>query len=48
MGRIYSRDGRYGIDFVDQRGHRVRKVVSADRGVALATWTLTVMVDSLA
>ena len=34
MGRIYTRDGKYAIDFVDHRGRRVRRVVATDRSVA--------------
>jgi len=34
MGRIYERDGRYGIDYTDHRGKRVRRVVSGDKSVA--------------
>lgn len=35
MGRIYKRDDRWGIDYTDFRGRRVRKVVAADKTVAL-------------
>ncbi|MCC6677886.1 MAG: tyrosine-type recombinase/integrase [Phycisphaerales bacterium] len=34
MGKLYKRDGRWGIDFRDARGQRVRKVVAADKSVA--------------
>lgn len=34
MGRIYTRDGRYGIDYIDGRGQRVRKMVSSDKSIA--------------
>src|SRR5262245_29033325 len=34
MGKIYERDGRYGIDYIDGHGKRVRKVVASDKGVA--------------
>src|SRR5262245_24775811 len=34
MGRIYERDGRYGIDYVDGHGQRIRKMVASDKGVA--------------
>ncbi len=35
MGKLYQRDGKYGIDFRDAYGQRVRKVVAADKGVAM-------------
>jgi hypothetical protein len=35
MGKLYERDGKYGIDFVDGHGRRVRKVVASDKGVAM-------------
>ncbi|MFN0132729.1 MAG: tyrosine-type recombinase/integrase [Phycisphaerales bacterium] len=35
MGRVFKRDGRYAIDYVDHRGKRVRRVVSGDKGVAI-------------
>lgn len=34
MGSVYKRDGRYGIDYVDGRGVRVRKMVASDKSVA--------------
>lgn len=34
MGKLYRRDGRWGIDYVDARGQRVRRVVAGDRSVA--------------
>lgn len=34
MGKLYRRDGRWGIDYVDAHGQRVRKVVAGDRSVA--------------
>lgn len=34
MGKIYARDGRYGIDYTDARGKRVRKMVAGDMRVA--------------
>src|SRR6185295_9047088 len=35
MGKIYERDGRYGIDYIDGHGKRVRKVVASDKGIAI-------------
>jgi hypothetical protein len=35
MGRIYKRDNKYGLDFADHRGERVRRLVSTDKSVAL-------------
>src|SRR5688572_3966062 len=35
MGRVYKRDGRWGIDYADHRGRRIRKVVATDKSVAL-------------
>src|SRR5262245_1079451 len=34
MGRVFKRDGRWAIDFLDHRGRRVRRVVSSDKSVA--------------
>jgi len=34
MGRLYRRDGKWGIDYVDGHGVRVRKVVARDESVA--------------
>lgn len=34
MGRLYQRDGRWGIDYIDGHGVRVRKVVARDESVA--------------
>lgn len=34
MGSMYERDGRWGIDYRDARGRRIRKMVSGDRRVA--------------
>jgi len=34
MGKLYQRDGRWGIDYRDHRGKRVRRVVASDRDVA--------------
>src|SRR5689334_6033166 len=34
MGSLYQRDGRWGIDYRDHRGRRVRAVVASDKGVA--------------
>jgi integrase len=34
MGKIYTRDGRYGIDYIDGHGRRVRRVVASDKSVA--------------
>lgn len=35
MGSIYRRDNRWGIDYVDHRSVRIRRVVAADKSVAL-------------
>ncbi len=35
MGRIYKRDDKYGLDFADHKGKRIRRLVSTDKGVAL-------------
>lgn len=35
MGRIYKRANRYGVDYADHRGKRIRKLVSTDKTVAL-------------
>lgn len=35
MGSIYKRDGRWGIDYRDHQGRRIRKVVATDKDVAL-------------
>jgi integrase len=34
MGSLYQRDGRWGIDYRDHRGRRIRKIVSGDKSVA--------------
>jgi integrase len=34
MGKVYARDGRYGIDYIDGHGRRVRKMVARDKSVA--------------
>jgi integrase len=34
MGKLYQRDGKWGIDYRDARGRRVRKVVASDKDVA--------------
>lgn len=34
MGSLYQRDGKWGIDYRDHYGKRVRKVVAADKSVA--------------
>jgi hypothetical protein len=34
MGRVFKRDGRWAIDYIDHKNRRVRKVVSTDKGVA--------------
>ena len=34
MGKIFTRDGKYGIDYTDHRGRRIRKVVARDKSVA--------------
>lgn len=34
MGKLYQRDGRWGIDYRNARGKRVRKVVASDKSVA--------------
>jgi integrase len=34
MAKIYQRDGKYGIDYRDHRGRRIRKLVATDKGVA--------------
>ena len=34
MGKLYKRDGRWGIDYVDANNQRVRKIVSGDKSVA--------------
>jgi len=37
MGRIFKRDGRWAIDYLDHRGRRIRKIVSTDKSVAQRT-----------
>ncbi|MBX3403609.1 MAG: site-specific integrase [Phycisphaeraceae bacterium] len=34
MGRVYKRDGKYWIDYVDHRGKRIRRSVALDKSVA--------------
>lgn len=34
MGSLFQRDGKWGIDYRDARGRRIRKMVAADRRVA--------------
>jgi integrase len=34
MGKLYQRDGKWGIDYRDAKGRRVRKVVASDKDVA--------------
>lgn len=34
MGRLYQRDGRWGVDYRDHKGRRVRKVVASDKETA--------------
>jgi integrase/recombinase XerD len=34
MGSLYERDGKWGIDYRDAKGRRVRKMVAADRRIA--------------
>jgi integrase len=36
MGRVFKRDGRWAIDYLDHRGKRIRKVVATDKSVAQA------------
>lgn len=35
MGRIYKRGNKYGIDYIDHRGQRVRRLTCTDKSVAL-------------
>lgn len=35
MGRVFRRDGKWVIDYLDHRGRRIRNVVATDKGVAL-------------
>ncbi|CAG1010440.1 hypothetical protein PHYC_03851 [Phycisphaerales bacterium] len=37
MGAIFQRDGKWGIDYRDHRGRRVRKVVAVSKEMALIT-----------
>lgn len=34
MGRVFKRDGKWAVDYVDHRGERVRRVVATDKSVA--------------
>src|SRR5438552_2738718 len=39
MGRVFKRDGKWAIDYLDHRGQRVRKVVASDKSVAQSMLT---------